>query len=69
MDEGLGNSNYVFIRHKTPHAKSERYPTVHSLRYSFVVARMNRWMENGESPNTLMPYLSKYLGHSCVEKL
>ena len=28
---------------------------------------MNRWMENGESLNALMPYLSKYLGHSCVE--
>lgn len=53
---------------KTPYASdTDRYPTVHSLRYSFVVSRMNRWMENNENLIALMPYLSKYLGHSCVE--
>ena len=61
------NLKFKEFWNKTPHAKSDRHPTVHSLRYSFVVARMNRWMENGESLNALMPYLSKYLGHSCVE--
>lgn len=53
---------------KTPYASDTgRYPTIHSLRYSFVVARMNRWMEENENLTALMPYLSKYLGHSCVE--
>lgn len=61
------NLKFKEFWNKTPHVKTDRHPTVHSLRYSFVVARMNRWMENGENLNALMPYLSKYLGHSCVE--
>lgn len=52
---------------KTPDVSDSRYPTVHSLRYSFVVARMNLWMENGENLTAMMPYLSKYLGHESVE--
>lgn len=47
-------------------------PTVHSLRYSFVVKRMNLWMENNEDQKTLMPYLSKldrtgYTGNWCAD--
>ena len=49
---------------KTPYAAScDRSPTVHSLRYSFVVKRMNLWMENGVALSSMMPYLSKFLGH------
>jgi len=49
---------------ETPYAKKcSRPPTVHSLRHSFVVKRMNLWMENGIAFNSMMPYLSKYLGH------
>ena len=44
-------------------ANCDRSPTVHSLRYSFVVKRMNLWMEEGVALNSMMPYLSKYLGH------
>lgn len=42
-------------------------PTVHSLRHTFVVKRMNQWMEEGISLNSMLPYLSKYLGHSSVD--
>jgi integrase len=49
---------------KTPYAANcDKSPTVHSLRHSFVVKRMNLWMEHGIALNTMMPYLSKYLGH------
>ena len=41
-----------------------RAPTVHSLRYSYVVKRMNLWMEKSVALSSMMPYLSKYLGHS-----
>ena len=43
--------------------KCDRSPTVHSLRHSFVVKRMNLWMENGIAFNSMMPYLSRFLGH------
>ena len=52
---------------KTSGAPDSKYPTVHSLRYSFVVTRMNLWMEKGENLTAMMPYLSKYLGHESVE--
>ncbi len=52
---------------KTSGASDSKYPTVHSLIYSFVVTRMNLWMEKGENLTAMMPYLSKYLGHESVE--
>lgn len=39
-------------------------PTVHCLRHSFVVDRMNAWLEEGVSFPEMMPFLAKYLGHS-----
>jgi len=42
----------------------DRSPSTHCLRHSFVVKRMNLWMEQGIQLNAMMPYLSKYLGHS-----
>ena len=49
----------------TPYASSEgKKPTVHCLRHSFVVDRMNAWVKAGLSYDQMLPYLSKYLGHS-----
>jgi len=42
----------------------DKPPTVHSLRHAFVVDRMNQWMLEGISLDAMMPYLSRYLGHS-----
>lgn len=39
-------------------------PTVHCLRHSFVVDRMNTWHKEGISFHEMMPFLAKYLGHS-----
>jgi integrase len=43
---------------------AEKRPTVHTLRHAFVVHRMNRWMLEGVPLEAMMPYLSRYLGHS-----
>ena len=49
----------------TPFAAScDKAPTVHSLRHTFVVKRMNLWMEQGVSLKEMLPYLSRYLGHA-----
>ncbi len=54
---------------RTCHASEiGRKPTVHSLRHSYVVDRMNEWLEKGLSFDRMMPYLSRYLGHSGVEE-
>lgn len=44
--------------------RCDKAPTVHSLRHSFVVKRMNTWMKEGVSLKEMMPFLSKYLGHT-----
>ena len=52
---------------RTPYTgKCNIHPTVHSLRHTFVVMRMNQWMEEGIRLEAMMPYLSKYLGHASV---
>lgn len=54
---------------KTPFAKNcDRKPTVHCLRHSFVVKRMNLWMEEGVSLKEMLPFLSKFLGHTSPEE-
>ena len=42
-------------------------PTVHSLRHTYVVKRMNLWMEQGIPLRSMLPYLSRHLGHKSVE--
>ena len=43
-------------------------PTVHCLRYGFVIKRMNQWMENDVDFKVMMPYLSHYLGHKSPKE-
>jgi integrase len=42
-------------------------PTVHSLRHTYVVNRLNKWMEEGRDIEAMMPYLSRQLGHASVD--
>lgn len=54
---------------KTPFAATcEKKPTVHSLRHTFVVKRMNLWMEQGLDLNVMLPYLSSFLGHKTFHE-
>lgn len=46
----------------------EKNPTVHALRHTFVVFRINGWMTQGLDLNVLMPYLSKFLGHKSPDE-
>lgn len=43
-------------------------PTVHSLRFTFVVNRINSWVIDGEDINLMLPYLSRHLGHKTVKE-
>ncbi len=40
--------------------------TIQCLRHTFVVNKMNEWMEAGVDTAVMMPYLSRYLGHSSI---
>lgn len=54
---------------KTPCCgKSIKEPSIHSLRHTFVVMRMNEWMEQGKDLELMMPYLSRHLGHKSPDE-
>ena len=48
--------------------KVDKKPTVHSLRHTFVVTKMNDWMNQGKDFEGMMPYLSRYLGHTSIDE-
>jgi integrase/recombinase XerD len=41
-------------------------PRVHDLRHSMVHSRMLTWYQQGINPQSRLPYLATYLGHSEV---
>lgn len=54
---------------KTTYAKKcDKKPTVHCLRHSFVIKRMNLWMAQDIDLDVMMSYLSQYLGHSSPKE-
>lgn len=46
----------------------DKRPTPHCLRHTFVVDRINRWIEEGLELDVMLSYLSKYLGHTDPEE-
>lgn len=44
-----------------------RHPVPHSLRHTYVVHRVDSWVKEGKDLNSMMPYISKQLGHSSIE--
>ncbi|MBQ9614400.1 MAG: tyrosine-type recombinase/integrase [Lachnospiraceae bacterium] len=48
--------------------KCDRKPTPHCLRHTFVVDRINGWVEDGINTDVMLSYLSKYLGHNDPEE-
>ena len=46
----------------------DKAPTVHCLRHTFVVKRMNLWMEEGIPLKEMLPFLSRYLGHQSPDE-
>jgi integrase/recombinase XerD len=53
----------------TPFAgKVDKKPTIHSLRHTYVVTKMNEWMNEGKNFEAMLPYLSRYLGHTSINE-
>lgn len=53
---------------KTKYASCNNKPTIHDFRFTFVVNRMNLWVEEGKDLQVMMPYLSRYLGHKSINE-
>lgn len=51
----------------TPYAGTvDRQPTAHCLRTTFVVNRVNKWIQEGRTLENCLPYLCRHLGHASV---
>jgi integrase len=62
------NRVFKFFWEKAGHSKTNgKNPTIHSLRHTYVVMIMNKWMEKNIDVEAMMPYLSRQLGHSSVD--
>lgn len=59
----LGQKFHEFWKKTGLTCKNGKNPTIHSLRHTYVVLRMNSWMEQGIDFQIMLPYLSKSLGH------
>lgn len=42
--------------------------TPHDLRFTFITRRINQWALEGKDIDSMMPYLSKYVGHSDLQE-
>ena len=42
-------------------------PVVHDLRFSFITDRVNLWALEGADVDAMMPYLSRYVGHTSLQ--
>jgi integrase len=64
------NKNTTSIKMEHFWVKTGRYveggkkPTVHSLRHTFVVDRINQWIADGKNVDQMMVYLALFLGHA-----
>ncbi|MCR4781537.1 MAG: tyrosine-type recombinase/integrase [Lachnospiraceae bacterium] len=68
ISNGIGARFKLFWK-ETKYAKTcEKAPTIHSLRHTYVVLRMNQWMEEGVDLSVMMPYLSRQLGHTSINE-
>jgi integrase len=45
---------------------ASRPPTIHSLRHTFAVNNIIKWVRQGKDVNAMLPYLSRYMGHVGV---
>lgn len=43
-------------------------PTCYLLRHHFAYANIERWSRDGADVNAMLPYLSRFMGHSSIEK-
>jgi len=60
---------FKFFWERTPYAgQVDREPTIHALRHTFVVHKINDWMRAGGNFQVLLPYLSRYLGHKSFDE-
>lgn len=52
----------------TDYATCNNPPTPHDLRFTFITHRINQWALEGKDIDSMMPYLSRYVGHTNLQE-
>ncbi len=68
ISEGTIRLYFLKVLKKTSCAGLSNPPTIKSFRHTFVVDRLNTWMETGEDIWKKLPFLCKFLGHSSINE-
>jgi len=50
-----------------PRPSGARPPNAYDFRHHFAYANIERWRHNGQDIGTLLPYLSRYMGHATFD--
>jgi integrase len=45
----------------------DKKPRAYDFRHHFAFTNLNRWVAAGVDVNSMLPCLSRYMGHSCIE--
>jgi integrase len=62
--------NFQFFRKQAGVSRNDgggEQPRLHDLRHTFAVHRLTSWYRQGANVNALLPKLSTYLGHVCLQ--
>jgi site-specific recombinase XerD len=61
------DSKFDYFWKQTQFASTvDKKPTIHCLRHTFVINKMNQWMDEERPLQVMLPYLSRYLGHISI---
>lgn len=67
VNKGTVSTKFKEFWSMTPYAGTvDRQPTAHCLRTTFVVNRVNEWIQEGKTLENCLPYLCRHLGHASV---
>lgn len=50
-----------------PHPRGGKQPRPYAFRHHFAYANIERWMAEGTDVTAMLPYLSRYMGHSSIQ--
>lgn len=67
ISEGTLGFRFREIWHKAFPDWNGRTPRVYDFRHHFAYNIINRWVREGTDVNAMLPYLARYMGHSCIK--
>jgi integrase len=65
---GALNTHFNFFWKLSNPEHNGKRPTIHCLRHCFITYKIDEWQATGVNVDAMLPYLSKYVGHSDIQQ-